>query len=49
LRTGETVPADPVEKTLLEELAEKRPQDMSGPQKAIEVIARRIHVPEAPS
>jgi hypothetical protein len=43
------MPADLAEKTLLEELAEKRPQDVSGPQEAIKLTTRRIHIPEAPS
>jgi hypothetical protein len=49
LRSGETGPANPVEKTLLEELAQEGSQDMSGPQEAIKIIARWILIPEAAS
>jgi hypothetical protein len=46
LRSGETAPADPVEKTFLEELSQEGSQNVSGAQEAIEVIARRIRIPE---
>jgi hypothetical protein len=48
LRSSETGPANPVEKTLLEELAQEGSQNMTRPQKAIEIIARWIRIPEAP-
>jgi hypothetical protein len=49
LRSSEAGPADPVEKTLLEELAQEGSQNMTGTEKAIIIIARWNLVPEAAS